>query len=252
MAKQSKQPLELDSLRLEKNGPSISFCGNVLSSMTKTSDSNLHEFTHLLEQWTKSLGIPRSNDCFTIICAGFPPQRFGLQVAARKRAAIPEPFSVGHGQSSDVIRLQLDQSSLPTVYSMSKAAAQALISGGSGTAPQRAASDRPQDHRAGRASAPRPRGWQEPVQGTLYGHHFPFCPLRQSVRYRASSSHKGRREVSKRCRYSPFHPHALSRSRICAGAGATTRTGSLFFEIGITISRECRCRIGSPRRGPLP
>src|ERR1700688_4786073 len=48
--------------------------------------------------------------------------------------------------------------------------------------------------------------------------------------------------------YSPFHPHVLSRSRKCAGAGATTRTGSLFFEIGITISRECRCRIGSPKR----
>ena len=53
-------------------------------------------------------------------------------------------------------------------------------------------------------------------------------------------------------RYSPFHPHALNRSRICSGAGATTRTGSLFFEIGITISRECRCRIGSPKLGPLP
>ena len=34
--------------------------------------------------------------------------------------------------------------------------------------------------------------------------------------------------------YSPFHPQARSRSCICAGAGATTRTGSLFFEIGIT------------------
>jgi hypothetical protein len=52
--------------------------------------------------------------------------------------------------------------------------------------------------------------------------------------------------------YSPFHPQALSRSRICSGGGAVTRTGSLFLEIGITISRECRCRIGSPKRGPLP
>ena len=41
----------------------------------------------------------------------------------------------------------------------------------------------------------------------------------------------------KRCtrasrRHSPFHPHGVSRSRICSGTGAMTRTGSLFFEIG--------------------
>src|SRR5204862_7848799 len=53
-------------------------------------------------------------------------------------------------------------------------------------------------------------------------------------------------------RHSPFHLQALSRSCICAGAGATTRTGSLFLEIGITSSRECRCSRGSPKRGPLP
>ena len=34
--------------------------------------------------------------------------------------------------------------------------------------------------------------------------------------------------------------------------GAVTFTGSLFFEIGITISRACRCSVGSPKRGPLP
>ena len=38
----------------------------------------------------------------------------------------------------------------------------------------------------------------------------------------------------------------------CAGAGATTWTGSLLREIGMPISRECRCRVGSPKRGPLP
>jgi hypothetical protein len=43
---------------LSNDGPSISFCGNVLSSISKTSDSNLHEFTHLVEQRTKSLGAP--------------------------------------------------------------------------------------------------------------------------------------------------------------------------------------------------
>ena len=52
--------------------------------------------------------------------------------------------------------------------------------------------------------------------------------------------------------YSPFQPQARSFSCICGGAGATTRTGSLFREIGTTISRECRCSFGSPKRGPLP
>ncbi|MET3325892.1 hypothetical protein ABIF54_003145 [Bradyrhizobium japonicum] len=52
--------------------------------------------------------------------------------------------------------------------------------------------------------------------------------------------------------YSPFHPQARSFSCMCGGAGATTRTGSLFREIGTTISRECRCSFGSPKRGPLP
>ena len=52
--------------------------------------------------------------------------------------------------------------------------------------------------------------------------------------------------------HSPFQPQARSRSCKCAGAGAATCTGSLFFEIGIPISRECRCSLGSPKRGPLP
>ena len=52
--------------------------------------------------------------------------------------------------------------------------------------------------------------------------------------------------------HSPFQPQARSRSCTCAGAGATTCTGSLFFEIGIPISRECRCSLGSPKRGPFP
>ena len=82
---------------LSNGGPAISFCGNMLSAMTKTSDSDLHEFTHLLEQWTKSLGAPDRIDCFTIVFAGQTPQLLGLQVGARKRGAIPEPFSVGYG-----------------------------------------------------------------------------------------------------------------------------------------------------------
>jgi hypothetical protein len=43
---------------LSNDGPSISFCGNVLSAVSKTTDSNLHEFTHLVEHRTKSLGAP--------------------------------------------------------------------------------------------------------------------------------------------------------------------------------------------------
>ena len=41
-----------------KGGPSISFCGSVLSSMTKSYDSNLHEFANLVGQWTRELGPP--------------------------------------------------------------------------------------------------------------------------------------------------------------------------------------------------
>jgi len=64
---------------LEKNGPSISFCGNVLSSMTKTSDSNLHEFTHLLEQWTKSLGIPDRTTASQSYAQGSPLSDLGYR-----------------------------------------------------------------------------------------------------------------------------------------------------------------------------
>ena len=43
---------------LMKGGPTISFCGSVLSSMTKSYDSNLHEFANLVGQWTRELGPP--------------------------------------------------------------------------------------------------------------------------------------------------------------------------------------------------
>jgi hypothetical protein len=105
---------------LSNDGPSISFCGNVLSSMTKTADSNLHEFTHVLERWTKSLGVPDGTNASQTYAQERPVQLFGLQVGAGKRAAISELFSARYGQSSDVIWLQLHQSSLPSVYSMSK------------------------------------------------------------------------------------------------------------------------------------
>lgn len=51
---------------------------------------------------------------------------------------------------------------------------------------------------------------------------------------------------------SSFQPHALSNSRICAGTGAVIVTGGLFFEIGTTTSRACRCNVGPPTRGALP
>ncbi|WP_370138217.1 hypothetical protein [Bradyrhizobium sp. USDA 313] len=43
---------------LFKDGPNVSFCGNVLSSVGRSSDSNLHEFANSLAQWTASLGEP--------------------------------------------------------------------------------------------------------------------------------------------------------------------------------------------------
>ncbi len=46
------------SYLLMKDGPNLSFCGNVLSSVGKSYDSNLHEFANLLTQWKSSLGEP--------------------------------------------------------------------------------------------------------------------------------------------------------------------------------------------------
>lgn len=43
---------------LRKDGPSISFCGSVLSAITKSYDSNLHEFANLAGQRTRELGPP--------------------------------------------------------------------------------------------------------------------------------------------------------------------------------------------------
>ena len=36
------------------------------------------------------------------------------------------------------------------------------------------------------------------------------------------------------------HPQLVKNSRICAGTGAVTVTGGLFFDIGTVTSRECR------------
>ena len=43
---------------LEKDGPALSFCGDVLSAVGRTYDSNLHEFTNLLMQWKTAFGEP--------------------------------------------------------------------------------------------------------------------------------------------------------------------------------------------------
>lgn len=46
------------SYLLIKDGPNLSFCGNVLSSVGKSYESNLHEFTNLLTKWKSSFGDP--------------------------------------------------------------------------------------------------------------------------------------------------------------------------------------------------
>jgi hypothetical protein len=46
------------SYLLIKDGPNLSFCGNILSSVGKSYNSNLHEFANLLTQWTTSFGGP--------------------------------------------------------------------------------------------------------------------------------------------------------------------------------------------------
>ncbi|MGY8639198.1 hypothetical protein RAD15_42745 [Bradyrhizobium sp. 14AA] len=46
------------SYLLMKDGPNLSFCGDVLSSVGKSYESNLHEFANLLTRWKSSLGEP--------------------------------------------------------------------------------------------------------------------------------------------------------------------------------------------------
>jgi hypothetical protein len=43
---------------LMKDGPALSFCGDVLSTVGRTYDSDLHEFANLLQQWTTAFGEP--------------------------------------------------------------------------------------------------------------------------------------------------------------------------------------------------
>ena len=73
---------------------------------------------------------------------------------------------------------------------------------------------------------------------------------RRSIRSRGMPERIKAQLVLNGC--SPFHPHAVSASRMCAGTGAVTATGGLFLEIGTTISRECRCSGGPPTRGARP
>lgn len=44
-----------------KDGPSISFCGDTLSAVSRTYPSNLHESTNLRNQWTTDLGTPETS-----------------------------------------------------------------------------------------------------------------------------------------------------------------------------------------------
>lgn len=60
------------SYSLAQDGPALSFCGSVLTSIIKTSDSNLHEFAHVLEGWTKSLGGPDQTGASQTFAQGNP------------------------------------------------------------------------------------------------------------------------------------------------------------------------------------
>lgn len=53
-------------------GPSISLCDNVLSSVSKTYKSNLHEFTNSVERWTRSLGVPDETTASQMFVQGVP------------------------------------------------------------------------------------------------------------------------------------------------------------------------------------
>ena len=60
---------------LFKDGPSISFCGNVLSAVTKTDKSNLHGFVHLADQWRKAFGAPDETLVSQMYSQGAPISR---------------------------------------------------------------------------------------------------------------------------------------------------------------------------------
>jgi hypothetical protein len=57
---------------LMKDGPNISFCGNVLSALTKSYDSNLHEFANLVSQWTQAFGSPTETEATQRFVEGKP------------------------------------------------------------------------------------------------------------------------------------------------------------------------------------
>ncbi len=59
---------------VSNDGPSISFCDNVLSSVIRSYRSNLHEFTDMLKKWTDALGSPDVQSSQTYIS--------GLQVSS--------------------------------------------------------------------------------------------------------------------------------------------------------------------------
>jgi len=60
---------------LLSDGPAISFCGNVLSSVTRTDKSNLHEFVHLMERWKQALGAPDETAASQDHSSGLPVSR---------------------------------------------------------------------------------------------------------------------------------------------------------------------------------
>jgi hypothetical protein len=57
---------------LFKDGPAISFCGDVLSSVTKSHNTNLHELANQLERWTKSMGAPDETTASQTFVQGVP------------------------------------------------------------------------------------------------------------------------------------------------------------------------------------
>lgn len=67
------------SYALVQGGPIITFCGNVLSSMSKSSVSNLHEFANLLERWTTSLGAPDETAASQKFVEGAPFSNLGYK-----------------------------------------------------------------------------------------------------------------------------------------------------------------------------
>ena len=107
--------------------------------------------------------------------------------------------------------------------------------------------ERAQAHRGARLRASRPRPGY--AGGSRGAHQGGIRPLGSG--HPAGQDH-GSVSAAAAGASSPLQPQARSRASMCSGAGAVTRTGSLFFWMGTITSRACRCSGVSPPGAAVP